>query len=392
MRCKVGLSSFLLSLVVAAPSGCAKDSDAGDEETEGAGDESTDGGETVVMGCDDTRLRPLPDDPAEEGPWPVGVQTVTIGDLTVEVWYPAAPGSQEGQDPEQYDIRSFLPEAERTKISDADSPVQVCDCVRGLPVDDERGPYPVILFVHGTASFRTQSLPQVTHWASRGFVVLAADHPGLKLGDLLGSICGGPSIEQDLSGDLQAMLAALRGDTPELESFAQVLDAGRIGMSGHSAGGGAIASLGSVAQVLVPLASRGVQPGDALQSTLIMGGTADAIVEYAEQVMGYASSPAPKRLVGIENAGHLAFSEICSVTNDAGDDLLTIASENGVCGANFATALFQCSPDLIPDERAWEIVDYATSAAFEEVLHCAEGDPFADLEARFEAVAEFRSE
>ena len=246
------------------------------------------------------------------------------------------------------------------------------------------------MFVHGTASFRTQSLPQMTHWASRGFVVMAADHPGLALGDMLGSLCGAGMVAQDLAGDVAAILAAARGKTTELAFLADRIDAARIGMAGHSAGGNAIAGFSNDAQVLVPMAAGGTDAGTELRSTLVLGGTADSVVAYTQQQSGFADSPAPKRFVGITDAGHLSFSEICSLRNEAGDDLLTIATDNDVCGAQFAGFLFQCSDELIPDPDAWEIVDYATSAVFEETLHCSGvGSNFADLQRRFPQVGEY---
>jgi predicted dienelactone hydrolase len=336
-----------------------------------------------IGGCDGTSLLPNPADFSARGPWPVGVRTTAIDDLTVEVWYPAVPGSEAGVDAAIYDIRLAIPESEREKISDADNPWQNCDCHRDLPIDDTHGPYPVIVFVHGTASFRTQSLPQMVHWASRGFVVIAADHPGLWLADLLGGFCGGPMVMQELGGDVDAMLAAVRGDAPGLEDFTSVIDAERIGMAGHSAGGGAVAAFGDDAQVIVPLASGGVTAGGALQSVLVMGGTDDSIVAYTQQQSGYADAPSPKRLVGIAAGGHLSFSEICSLKNDTGDDLLEIATTAGVCGAQFAGFLFQCSETLIADPEAWAIVDFATAAAFEETLHCGDiGDAFDVLRER----------
>ena len=48
--------------------------------------------------------------------------------------------------------------------------------------------FPVIVFVHGTAGWRSQSLSLVSHWASRGFVVVAADYPGICLHDLLDAV------------------------------------------------------------------------------------------------------------------------------------------------------------------------------------------------------------
>jgi hypothetical protein len=350
-------------------------------DTTSSADETTTG--DPASGCDGASLLPNPIDFSARGPWPVGVRTTAIDDLTVEIWYPAVPGSDAGIDAAIYDIRLAIPESERDKISDADNPWQTCECRRDLPIDDGHGPYPVIVFVHGTASFRTQSLPQMVHWASRGFVVIAADHPGLWLADLLGGFCGEPMVTQALGGDLDAMLAAVRGEAPGLEDFATVMDATHIGMAGHSAGGGAVAGFGDVAQVIVPLASGGVADGNALQSVLVMGGTDDSIVDYSQQQTGYADAPSPKRLVGVAAGGHLSFSEICALENAAGDDLLTIATAAGVCGAQFAGFLFQCSDALIADPEAWSIIDFATAAAFEEALQCADiGDAFDVLRER----------
>jgi hypothetical protein len=365
--------------------------DTGDTGSSDDGVDTT-GGTTgpTGNGCEGTLLRDKPADPSARGPWPVGARTVTLGDLTVEVWYPAVPGSEAGGEPVVYDIREQLPASEQDLISDADNPWQPCDCTRDLPVDEEYGPYPAIVFVHGTASFRTQSLPQMVHWASRGFVVLAADHPGLRLGDTLGSLCGAGMVPQDLSGDVQTILSAVRGETAGLEFLGDRVDGSRIGMAGHSAGGNAISGFGGEAQVLVPMAAGGTDPGAALLSTLVLGGTADSVVAYGQQMNGYASSPSPKRFVGIAEAGHLTFSEICSLENEAGDDLLTIANDNGVCGAQLAGFLFQCSPDLIADADGWALIDYATAAVFEETLHCTDAEAiFAGIEAAYPYLVDF---
>ena len=165
------LHSLLVLVLLLAP-GCSNNNSDGNGNGSG-----------TLAGCDGASLLAPPADLAAPGPWPVGVRTAKVGNLTVEIWYPAQVGSDAGKPTERYDIRLQLPASEAAKIPDADNPWQDCDCVRDLPLDDAHGPYPVVLFVHGTASFRHQSLHQMTHWASRGFVVVAADHPGLKLGD-----------------------------------------------------------------------------------------------------------------------------------------------------------------------------------------------------------------
>ena len=344
-----------------------------------------------VAGCGNAILREVPSNPSERGPWPVGARTAVIDGLTVEAWYPAVPGSEAGVNAKVYDIRDFLPESERDKISDADNPAQPCDCYADLPVDDVYGPYPVIVFVHGTAGFRTQSLHHMEHWASRGFVVLAADHPGLMLGDLLGSICGTNAPPQQLTANVRTVLEAASGQAPGLEWLAPHVDASRIGLAGHSAGGRTVGMLPDIGHVIVPMASGGVGTGSAVESVLVLGGTADSVVAYDQQIGGFESSPSPKRLVGLDDAGHLAFSDICSLENDAGEDLITIAVDNEVCGAQFATVLFQCSDTLLPDPDGWAISRWATSAAFEETLHCRDiGTAFADLSDALSGVAEVR--
>jgi len=353
--------------------------------------DDTTGAGADVPGCAGGSFIPLPKDTSLPGPWPVGARTVTLGGLTVEVWYPAELGSEAGQDKIRYDIRTGLPDAEQGKVSDADNPWQDCECWRDLPLDDTHGPYPAVIFIHGTAGFRSQSLEHMVHWASRGFVVLAADHPGLWLKDLLGSLCGVPMVPQQLADDIGQLVAAIQAPAGELAFLADHVDGDRIAMAGHSAGGSAIAGAGTSARVLIPMAAGGVEPGAALESTLVLGALSDQVVAYSGQQSGYGDSPAPKRLVGIAEAGHLAFSSLCSLKNTQGQDFLAIAEANDVCGAQFASFLFDCSPDYTPDTTSWEITQFASSAVLESVLRCTDAaDNFAELETKFPEVAEYQ--
>src|SRR5262249_25781076 len=71
--------------------------------------------------------------------------------LPTEIWYPAAQGPG-------------APAADGTANRDA-------------PVDPSGAPYPLVLFVHGSTSFRTQSTFLTTALAAAGYVVAAADFP-----------------------------------------------------------------------------------------------------------------------------------------------------------------------------------------------------------------------
>jgi dienelactone hydrolase len=341
-----------------------------------------------VAGCDGATHLRNPNDAAARGPHPVGAKTVQIGELTAEVWYPAVRGSEAAVPPTAYDLRDQLPPSEQSKIPDSDNPLQGCNCYPDLPIDGSHGPYPVVVFVHGTASFRHQSLSQVTHWASRGFVVVAADHPGLRLGHLLGRLCpGNPTGTQNLSRDLDAIIAALAAPSGDLGFLAGRIDATRVAVAGHSAGGSAAAAASTKpgVRVVIPMAGgQAVAAATTLEQTLFLGGRADTIVPWSGVSGAYQQSPSPKRLAGLANAGHLAFSDLCETRNAEDQNLLDIAIEHRICGARLAGSLFDCDPSYLDGPTAAAIVNDATSTVLETTLQCRDGLPdLSELRTRY---------
>jgi dienelactone hydrolase len=345
-------------------------------------------------GCEGALLAAVDVDPSVRGPWPVGARTVEIGRTTATIHYPATPGSEEGSDALKYDIRSALPPSQQRAIPDADNPLQACDCYADLPLDDERGPYPVVVFIHGTAGWETQSLSQLTHWASRGFVVVSARYPGLFLGDLLSLTCPDePSGEQDLEGDTDAILSALAAPSGELAFLDGKLDVGRIGLAGHSAGGNAVAGLGDRegVKVVVPMASAAPVVGTD-RSVLFLGGLADDVVEWEATVAAYDETAGPRTLAGLEGAGHLAFADLCDFTNEAGRNLIEIAGDHSICGVEFAGALFDCDPAYLQSDEAAAITNWASTAAFEQGLKCSGPASFQSLAEAHSAVTVLRED
>src|SRR5580698_6000551 len=110
-------AAFAALAAVALVEGCSSNSSHNSPATDAA---------TVVPtetpGCGTTMLLTVPDDPSLPGPWPVGVQTVSIPvngggppdggvgvtgtaggasgtgfNLTTEIWYPATLGSEAGK-------------------------------------------------------------------------------------------------------------------------------------------------------------------------------------------------------------------------------------------------------------------------------------------------------
>ncbi|MBL8975928.1 MAG: hypothetical protein JNK56_35320, partial [Myxococcales bacterium] len=90
--------------------------------TSGPDESSGDPTGAPAEGCDGARLLAVPEDTSLPGPWPVGARTVEFSGLTIEVWYPATPGSQADLEPIQYDIRTSLPDTEQAKVPDDANP------------------------------------------------------------------------------------------------------------------------------------------------------------------------------------------------------------------------------------------------------------------------------
>lgn len=361
---------------------------------------------TEVAGCANARLLAVPDDTSAAGPWPVGVTTIQLamtgGMRPVEVWYPATIGSDMGKTATTYDVEDYLPNGQASKIPASANKLAECNCYRDLPVDTSHGPYPAVIFLHGTGSFRTASLSTMTQWASRGFIAVATDHAGLFLTDFLvtvsfGGCTGGTGVSygsQNLGADVDAMISALTNKTGGFATIGAAVDMSRIGIGGHSQGASNAAQFGNKPNVEVdmPLADLGgtvVPSTSALKSVLLVGGMSDSVVAYSSDMSAYSGSPSPKRLVGITGANHLDVTDLCSQTNASGQTAIEVASQYGVCGASTLAGLAKCGT-LSPPTIGPEIVNYVTTAALEETLHCVDRSAaFTGLQAKYSEVGDF---
>jgi len=174
-------------------------------------------------------------DPFVRGRFPVGVRTIQALDahrrreFSCEVWYPATEQNA-GQDlaPDTQDLFAAPSGGLRRQFA-----------VRGAAA--EPGPYPLILFSHSSGGNRLQSTFLCTHLASHGYFVAALDHSEMVAPELARK--DNESVEQKAARveawienrvpDICFLLDRMLSDS----DFQANIDAGAIGMVGHSFGG-----------------------------------------------------------------------------------------------------------------------------------------------------------
>ena len=245
-------------------------------------------------------------DPRAPGPYGVGVRLIpwtkpSAVDPSVDrvldtlVWYPT---------------------------SDAGTPTPPYGGILNASVDVSGGPYPVVLFSHGSCGIHFQSTFLTAHLATHGFVVVAPPHPGNTLaefptcGTFPAQVASAVERPQDMIFVLDQIVAA--GLDPGSDFFGAV-DETRVGMSGHSFGGlttYAVQGIEPRIKVAIPMAAATGGGSQLTVPSLTMLGQIDSVVSNAGIRAAYDRSTAPKRLVEIRNAGHYAFSAACFASSD----------------------------------------------------------------------------
>lgn len=225
-------------------------------------------------------ILPVPEVPTPSGPEAIGTMTVDLVDrsrneqygdspggpreFVAQVWYPAR--ADEAEEPVVWneDWEVVAPAISRNMGFPSwflnHTRYSLSHARPSLPIAD--GTFPVVIFSHGWQGVRTITLNQVEHLVSNGYIVIAPDHTygaaATVLGDgevLLEDPDALPDPEevttdvyQQSATDLVATFAAdLVTILDELESgengsFLDIVDSvdlNRIGIYGHSAGGGA---------------------------------------------------------------------------------------------------------------------------------------------------------
>ena len=322
-------------------------------------------------------------DAALEGPYPVGVTTITLVDalrvkdgaprsLPIEVWYPAKESArdavketielfdalpldlQEGLSPE--DLGSLPTIA----VRDADARADTDTGSDGVVVKDV---YPLVIFSHGKGGLRLQSTYYTTFLASHGYVVAAPDHTGDTIVELLrevkdtGSIQADSTVEAivDRPKDVIAMLDLLEELLPD--DVAAVTDLSRVGVTGHSFGALTsflVATMDSRVDVIVGQTPTSqdviaLQQQTPLQEVsipmIIQSATLDeTLPEDTNARPLYETLTSTKAWLSLTRAGHFTYSDLCVLDVEAISVAVNLDVSNVLEDG--------CGPDALPANLA----------------------------------------
>lgn len=223
---------------------------------------------------------PVPEIPSPSGPEPIGTMTVDLSDrsrgelygpspgspreFVAQVWYPVS--GDETVDPVVWseDWEVVAPAISRNMGFPSwflnHTQYSLSHARPAVPIAP--GTFPVVIFSHGWQGVRTIALNQVEHLVSNGYIVIAPDHTYAAAATVLGdgevvfqdpdALPDPEDVEADvyeqsatdlvatLAADLVTILGELEaGEGGSFEAFAGSVDLTRIGIYGHSAGGGA---------------------------------------------------------------------------------------------------------------------------------------------------------
>jgi predicted dienelactone hydrolase len=282
-------------------------------------------------------VAPTSADPARVGPYAVGRTSFTLTDPTrtrldpvlgtvvrdfaVDVWYPSDRASVIGVPKSVMDL----------KLTQLESPLAYDE----PRVSNVPGGFPLVVFSHGTSGIRFQSYFLMEYLASHGYVVVAPDHPGHTLEDM---VMGKPvSFDQTFTDrplDLSmAIDHVLERNATAGDMFEGRIDGSRIAVTGHSIGAMTALMMKSgwvdpvkgihIApdpriDVTIPLApammlAKPLPPGVSLSGPMMLiGGTEDRIAPKDNSDWAFATASTTRKFrVDVDRGGHTSFSNIC---------------------------------------------------------------------------------
>lgn len=362
-----------VALIIAA---CSSDGDdsAAPATTGGSEDTST------------TVADPVPEalDTAVLGPYSVGRRTVTITDperedrtLTTDIWYPT--DTTDG-DASTY---SFAPGIEYDSEVALDAP----------PVSAD-GPFPLVVYSHGSGGLRYVASYFTETLASHGVVVVAPDHAGnTTIDQFLGASDPTEVVAANRPADVSVVITAVLDGSADSE-VSDAVDPDEIAVTGHSFGGyTALANGGGVGALSLEADDRvdaviAFAPAAALLSdddlaaidvpTMVVSGTLDTttpIDPNTERTTEFATGR-PLYRVDLEGATHQSFTDVCdygpllSGLPDVSPEILQLVDDQ---------AGNTCDPDVLDVDVAQDLINrYAIAFLLAELTGSSEAQAVLD--------------
>lgn len=318
----------------------------------------------------------MPDiDMLGRGEYAVGATTITVDDgvrgrpLTVEVWFPIDTADVTDQPAHVY---SFVTGDSYTSVHAVSADV----------AEAASGPFPLVVYSHGSGGLRYIHSDYTETLASHGYVVVAPDHTGNTAVELVLGI-GAERDENAVNRPLDVIAvidALVEGTSDDSAAVGALIDAESIAVTGHSFGGYTTYAVAAGVTVgdttiaadprvsaLIPLApavgdgtADGLLTPDDLARiavpTLVMVGTDDETtpVDPNVELAWEHSASSPHYRVELVAAAHQSFTDVC-------DYQATIASQpdtNELVVAfidDYAQA--GCLPGQMPIERVKELTN-----------------------------------
>jgi len=234
------------------------------------------------------------------------------------------------------------------------------------PASVERSALPVVVFSHALYMCATQSRYLMRALADSGYLVIAPQHAdsscSFSVRPSLSRMSAKPSplwTEDDFrdrADDIRAVVEALPGDP----RYRAIADVGRLALAGHSLGGYTVLGLGGAwpswrlpgVRAIVALTPYSLPfvRSDGLRNlsvpTMYQVGTLDPVFTMPLEHYGYEQTPAPKLMVEISWANHMAWTDLGISSRDAIIDYVVAFLDHYVKGAPEARALQVALPGV----------------------------------------------
>lgn len=334
-------------------------------------------------------------DPAVSGPYPVGVRTVTLVDdfrlddegkprtLPLEIWYPAAESAR-GQPGETIRLYDALPPDLQTDLKPEDLGELPTPAVRDAEARHDDTRFPLVVFSHGKGGIRNQSNFYTVQLASHGFVVIAPDHVGDTVVELLREVKDEGTIQADSTveaivyrpEDVIAILDLYEDVVGD--DIAAIVDDERTGVTGHSFGAltsylvasrdfriDALVAQTPTSQEVIDLQSQ-TPVAELTTPSLIQSATLDdTLPEETNALPLYETLPGQKAWLSLARAGHFTYSDLCVLDVEAISAAVDLDVSNVLDDG--------CGPEALGTDVAFPVINATAIGFFNHQLRASAG-------------------